>query len=234
MSSPSFLLANETNHTLLQSLLESMNAIIEHQYSGRSMRRSIIHQNAEISIKGNKNFVQALIKSKKRFEALRSFTLESGQQEIERLNRQRKDAADNLDPVGSPLRQSRNGSIDSTQSPLSARSPSLSNLPEEDGTFAIGDDDSDNDEAQELLPTPSHSSPSGHNSRTPSGSSSTDEPLPTQLRGMSEKARGKMPAGQPSFSRQNGTTNLSNHSTPTIPSTSTFEPSAQWVRQKSP
>lgn len=35
MSSPSFLLANETNHTLLQSLLESMNAIIEHQF--RSM-----------------------------------------------------------------------------------------------------------------------------------------------------------------------------------------------------
>ena len=32
MSSPSFLLANETNHSLLQSLLESMNSIIEHQY----------------------------------------------------------------------------------------------------------------------------------------------------------------------------------------------------------
>ena len=33
MSSPSFLLANETNYALLQSLLESINAIIEHQYS---------------------------------------------------------------------------------------------------------------------------------------------------------------------------------------------------------
>lgn len=32
MSSPSFLLANEGNHNLLQSLLESMNAIIEHQF----------------------------------------------------------------------------------------------------------------------------------------------------------------------------------------------------------
>lgn len=32
MSAPSFLLANESNHELLQSLLESMNAIIEHQY----------------------------------------------------------------------------------------------------------------------------------------------------------------------------------------------------------
>jgi hypothetical protein len=32
MSSPSFLLANETNHTLLSLLLEAMNSIIEHQY----------------------------------------------------------------------------------------------------------------------------------------------------------------------------------------------------------
>jgi hypothetical protein len=32
MSSPSFLLANENNHTLLQSLLEVLNAMIEHQY----------------------------------------------------------------------------------------------------------------------------------------------------------------------------------------------------------
>lgn len=33
MSSPSFLLANETNHRLLTALLEAMNAIIEHQFS---------------------------------------------------------------------------------------------------------------------------------------------------------------------------------------------------------
>lgn len=32
MSSPGFLLANDSNHDLLRSLLESMNAIIEHQY----------------------------------------------------------------------------------------------------------------------------------------------------------------------------------------------------------
>lgn len=32
MSSPSFLLANDSNHDLLRSLLESMNAVIEHQY----------------------------------------------------------------------------------------------------------------------------------------------------------------------------------------------------------
>lgn len=34
MSAPGFLLANETNHVLLHSLLEAINAIIEHKYEG--------------------------------------------------------------------------------------------------------------------------------------------------------------------------------------------------------
>lgn len=36
MSSPSFLLANDTNHNLLSSLLEAFNATIEHQYKSRN------------------------------------------------------------------------------------------------------------------------------------------------------------------------------------------------------
>jgi hypothetical protein len=36
MSSPGFLLANDSNHDLLRSLLESMSAIIEHQYISKS------------------------------------------------------------------------------------------------------------------------------------------------------------------------------------------------------
>jgi hypothetical protein len=36
MSQPSFLLANESNHHLLFSLLDAMNAILEHQYQGTS------------------------------------------------------------------------------------------------------------------------------------------------------------------------------------------------------
>jgi hypothetical protein len=32
MSSPAYILANETNHVLLKSLLEAMSAIIDHQY----------------------------------------------------------------------------------------------------------------------------------------------------------------------------------------------------------
>jgi hypothetical protein len=46
MSSPGFLLANDSNYDLLRSLLESMNAIIEHQYISKfepcCSRRSVI------------------------------------------------------------------------------------------------------------------------------------------------------------------------------------------------
>lgn len=179
---------------------------------------------------GNANFVNAIVKSKKRFEALRSFTLESGQEEIERLNQRKKDLAALSEQTSNPARPSSNSSIESPRIPPGVRTPGLSNVPEEEGTFAVGDDeDSDNDEDRELLPTPSHSPPSAHNSRTPSVSSSADEPLPTQLRGMSEKARGKMPAGQLSFSRQNSTTSLNTHPAAIIPPTSSFNPSALWV-----
>lgn len=34
MATPSFLLANETNHTLLASLLDFINAILEHNFTG--------------------------------------------------------------------------------------------------------------------------------------------------------------------------------------------------------
>ncbi|KAL8809898.1 MAG: hypothetical protein Q9200_003016 [Gallowayella weberi] len=165
MSAPSFLLTNETNYSLLQSLLESINAIIEHQYSS------------------NRVFVRTLLKARRNFEALRSFTLESGREEMERLNRQRKESADGADDLNSPTRLSRTGSIDTMRSPQSVRTPSLSNVPEEGGTFTIGDeDDSEEDDERELLATPSYSSPSNQNSHTPSRSSSMDEPLPTQLR----------------------------------------------------
>ena len=179
----------------------------------------------------NKRFIQAVFKSRKRFEALRSFTLESGQEEIERQKQRQKDIADGSLPANSPTHNSRNGSMDSVRTPASARSPALSNVPEEGGAFAIGDDDddSDDDEDHEMLPTPSHSSPSGHDSRTPSIASSADEPLPSQIRGMSEKARGKMPAGQTSFSRQNSTTSLGNYQPSALPPTVGFQPSAQWV-----
>lgn len=214
MSAPSFLLANETNYGLLQSLLESMNAILENQYSS------------------NGTFVHGVFKSRKRFEALRSFTLESGREEIERQRQRRKEDAAVASHPTSPTRSSQNGSADQIRSPQTARSPSLSNVPE-DSTFSIGDDeDSDTENPSSMPATPSHSTHSTHTSRNPS-ISSVDEPLPTQLRGMSEKARGKMPANTPSFSRQSSTTSLSSHHAAaatdiSFPSIG-FDPTSSWI-----
>ncbi|RDL40941.1 uncharacterized protein BP5553_00920 [Venustampulla echinocandica] len=224
MSSPGFLLTNDSNHDLLRSLLESMNAILEHRYNK------------------NPNFVYAVLRNKKRFDALRSFTLESGQEEIERRNRRRKDnPSDQFD-----MSDSRRGSADSIRSPSSShhRAPTLSNVPEEDGAFAIGDDE-DEDTDDEYRATPSESTPTDHPSRASSVSSSIDDAVPTQLRGMSEKARGKMPgrslallcdlpadnkvAGMPTFSRQNSTTSLGSHTTPGYSTNGAFEPTAQWI-----
>ncbi|CAG8956354.1 hypothetical protein HYFRA_00003735 [Hymenoscyphus fraxineus] len=211
MSSPGFLLGNDSNHNLLQSLLESMNAIIEHQFSK------------------NPNFVYAVLRNKKRFEALRSFTLESGQEEIERRNRRRKERGP-VDPLD--LSESRRGSVDSMRSPTSTqpRVSALSDVPEEDGAFAIGDDDDDDDD-DDHEPTPPETATD--NSQASSASSGieggVDDAVPTQLRGMSEKARGKMPAGMPTFSRQNSTTSLSSYVTTGFSTTGAFEPTTTWI-----
>ncbi|KAG8159265.1 hypothetical protein KVR01_010926 [Diaporthe batatas] len=204
MSSPSFLLANDTNHALLRSLLESMNSILEHQF------------------KKNPEFVAAVLRNRKRFEALRNFTLESGQEEIERRNRRRKDARASSDM------DSTRSSAESLRSPVTghSRPTALSNVPEEDGTFTIGDDEDDSDEER---PTPSQSDPSENPSRASSVVSNVEDAVPTQLRGMSEKARGKMPAGIQNFSRQNSMTSLSGYSMSGQSVNGQFEPTPQWI-----
>lgn len=225
MSSPSFLLANDSNHDLLRSLLESMNAVIEHQYKSQNLPRSLmLLQNANYETE-NSHFVYLILKNRKRFEALRTFTLESGQEEIERRNRRRKDGGQPLDPLDVGSRRS---SVDSLRSPTTTlpRTPTLSNVPEEDTTFAIGDaeDDSDDDDG----PTPEHSTPSENPSQT-SSVADVEDAVPTQLRGMSEKARGKMPAGVATFSRQNSTTSLASYSAAGQSMAGIFEPSADWI-----
>ena len=197
MSTPSFLLANESNHTLLLSLLESLNTMVEHQYTE------------------NPNLVYSILKSRKRVETLRIFTLEGGQQELENIERSQKDVANGvLSP--SVARSSSSGAL----SP-----PTQSSTADED-TFTIGDSDDSDDEDER--PTPSQSSASVHNSRTPSVASSTaDESVPIQLRGMSEKARGKLPAGAQSFARQNSSNSLSSPTTYT--SRSGFTPTPEWL-----
>lgn len=165
----------------------------------------------------------AVLKARKRFEALRAFTLESGQQEIERQNEKRK-AEHGSNDLGSSLSLSQ--SEDDPHASSGSRSP-LSRIPEENSPFAIGGDDSEDEgEGQR---TPSQSSHSVQTSRRPSISSNMDESVPLQLRGMSEKARGKMPAGQSSFSRQNSITSQSSVSAAFAGSSSGFTPTAAWV-----
>lgn len=186
MSSPSFLLANETNHALLQSLLEALNSIIEHQY------------------KSNPNLIYLVLRSRRRIEALRAFTLEGGQQELERVARKHKEDTE-ADPIS---RLSRASTIDTNHSRQPSHNDNQPQTPVDDSAFAIGDDD-DSDEDEEPRPTPSQSSPS-RDSRAPSvASSSAEDALPMQIRGLSEKARGKMPAGSNSFSRTNSMASLS-------------------------
>ncbi|KAF4584470.1 high-temperature-induced dauer-formation protein [Ophiocordyceps camponoti-floridani] len=207
MSSPSFLLANETNHTLLDSLLESINSIIENKY----------RENPEMML--------AIVKSRKRIEALRSFTLESGQEELERRNRRRKDGFGQGDSADTGSVRS---SLDSTRSPPPApsRLPTLGQVPE-DSAFAIGDNEED-DSDDDPQPTPAPSTTSENQSQA-SSAVNMEDAVPTQLRGMSEKARGKMPAATRSFSRQNSTTSLGSQPVSGRTQGGGFEPTAQWI-----
>ncbi|KAF7542517.1 hypothetical protein G7Z17_g11501 [Cylindrodendrum hubeiense] len=207
MSAPSFLLANDSNHNLLHSLLESISSIIENKYSK------------------NPDLIFIILKNKKRIEALRSFTLESGQEEVERRNRRRKDSGGQVDPFDSGSVRS---SVESMRSPVVAqtRHSALEEVPE-DGAFAIGDDDDDSDD-DEHQPTPARSTSSENQSQT-SSTANVEDAVPTQLRGMSEKARGKMPAGVPTFSRQNSTTSLAAHSISGPSQSGGFEPTAHWI-----
>lgn len=173
----------------------------------------------------NPVFVYTLLRNRKKIEMLRAFTLESGQEEIERRNRRRKERSD-TDHAGS-LRSS----VDSirSQEPSQPQSPALSDVPEDSGAFAIGDDDDESDD--EAQPTPTRSTASESTRRQTDGVSDFNDAVPTQLRGMSEKARGKMPAGMPTFSRQNSTTSLEGGRSSAAASQAGngFEASPEWL-----
>lgn len=212
MSAPSFLLNNETNHTLLTSLLESMNAIIEHQYAD------------------NATFVYAVLRSSKRFEALRNFTLESGQEDTDRQGRLKK----GLGEAGPPKTSMDNG-MTFTASPHS-RSPVTVEEPMSPGAFAIGDDDDESEEdisgnlskdtnKSEAL---NKGAPQSTASSAPSSTrqSVEQEVMPHQIRGMSEKARGKMPMRQDSIA---SITSLSTYTNRTQSPLGGFAPTTDWV-----
>jgi len=218
MSTPGFLLSNESNHTLLSSLLEAMNAIIEHQYAE------------------NPNFVYAILRSSKRFEALRNFTLESGQEEIDRQTRLKKDRGE-----ASPKT-----SFESIpETPARTTPPSSLPMQEEQTPFAIGDDEDSDEEAEKQkneeedaatakkeisTPTPLATSPTPTSPPPPNAqplSSPVEDVVPHQLRGMSEKARGKMP--ERSNSTVSLTSQTSTSATGTCTPTGRFTPTPAWI-----
>jgi hypothetical protein len=205
-SSPVFLLANDSNHTLLLSLLEAMCAILDHQYDA------------------NRRFVDIVCRSHKRFEALRDFTVDGALTELDRINQERKDRNGNIAGITSPTR---GASMDSIRSPASSRSPSLGNVPEH-GAFAIGDDDDEED-----LETPINNP---HSRSHSNASASMEDAVPTQTRSMSEKARGKQPVGHGSFSRSASrnasNTSLSSLQTQTphpLTTSTQFTPTGEWL-----
>ncbi|KAI7417930.1 hypothetical protein KC336_g9885, partial [Hortaea werneckii] len=109
--------------------------------------------------------------------------------------------------------------IDGIRSPTSARSSTqLEHVPEH-GRFAIGDDDDDdNDDDHEDDDDMRRSSTSLSAVRS-SSASLVEDAMPMQSRSMSEKARGKQPVGQGSFSRSTSR----NTSTASLPALNTLQ-----------
>jgi hypothetical protein len=150
--------------------------------------------------------IYVILKNRARFALLRDFSLEVAESEGERPNLQKNSGDEQA--------------FNHLHSPSGSHIPSLDNVPEESGDFAIG---SDLDDTEERL-TPTHSSPSERPSRPPSLTSDA-ESVAAQVRGLSEKAKGKMPAGMSGFSRQNSMGSLSNPNG----SDGSFRPTAEWI-----
>ncbi|KAK3667360.1 hypothetical protein LTR22_001876 [Elasticomyces elasticus] len=213
MSSPTFLLEKEPNHQLLMQLLQAMDAILEHQAAA------------------NRRFVEVVFRCRKRFKALRDFTVEGAVAELDRLAQERKDRGETGAASGIRSPAARQGSIDSIRSPVSARSPHLGNVPEHEA-FAIGDDDDDEDADVNGL-----SSSTSFTAPLSASTSVVDEAVPLQSRSMTERARGKQPVGQGNFSRSTSR-NTSTSSLPALitqpasasqTSTNSFRPTPEWL-----
>lgn len=171
----------------------------------------------------------AILRAHKRFEALRNFTLESGQEEIDRQKRHKKDRGGAVNETPGMTYELPS---DPPATPSSPHPTSGSEYPAPPSQFEIGDDeDSDEEDKPKDQPSASSRDPvsSTVQSRTSSISSSVEEAVPLQLRAMSEKARGKLPEG--AFQRQASTTSLASHvsGTGTATSMAGFTPSPSWV-----
>ncbi|KAB8360742.1 hypothetical protein FH972_024477 [Carpinus fangiana] len=208
MSAPDFLVTNESNHELLQSLLEAINAILENQYAK------------------NAYLVFAILRSQKRFFALRDLIIGGGESALERLAHLRKEAAATAEPSTILARDT---SFEDMRRP-NGRPPTTAPAPAADPNeaFTIGDDEDEDEDEPTATPVRS-SSQSQQTSRAGSISGSVEDAVPAQ-RGMSEKARGKLPAGSPAFRRHGSTASLGSISLAMGPPGSRFEPSSEWMQ----
>ncbi|GAA5806668.1 hypothetical protein MFLAVUS_000016 [Mucor flavus] len=77
MSAPGFLLADESNHYLIEYLLEALNNIIQFQFSN------------------NPNLILAILHNQQKFERLAEFSLDNAMIEIERLRQLKETSANN-------------------------------------------------------------------------------------------------------------------------------------------
>lgn len=181
----------------------------------------------------NPNFIYAILRQHKRFEALRNFTLEQGQEELDRENRLRKDRGEGIE--GSPK-----VSFSMSEMQRPRRVPETPTTPTSPGAFEIGDDSDEEDDepnpekkseeapTSPIVTSPIVASPTTM-SRPESASESAEDAVPLQLRGMSEKARGKLPEG--AFQRQGSTTSLAGHVSGAATPTAGFGfvPTHAWV-----
>ena len=158
-------------------------------------------------------------------------------EQLERHARKRKELAEHQPYPNSPRRST---STERQPSPLPRTPSGLDNVPEAESTFTIGDDDDDSDEEHtsrngsvtpmgSTMTSEPQSMVESEPSRAASLSSPIDDAVPTQLGGMSEKARGKLPVSQRSFSRTSSTSSLSNALLASALATGTFEPNEHWV-----
>ena len=185
----------------------------------------------------NAAFVYAIIRASGRFNTLREMVETSAKEALESHAQKRKQLSDVYSPTDSPRRSV---SGDGPRSPMDGRPSRLGSVAETQSAFAIGDDEeSDEEDGEGHKPLTSQSSnlsepPSAVDSepsRAASISSPVDDAVPQQLRGMSEKARGKLPANHHSFSRNSSTASLSNAAFAAGMVNGNFEPTQQWVSQ---
>lgn len=124
---------------------------------------------------------------------------------------------------------SRGTSFETSRSTMSTRNPSVS-TDDEENAFVIGDED-DEEAGTEVFDAQTRSNDSStdvtHTTHAPSFDRPVEDALPAQLGGMSEKARGKLKAGQDAFPRQGSYASLT--SLGQAHANGRFEASAAWV-----